>query len=253
MKIALIRLAVLVIVLALWQQVPDRLTFFLSRPSDIAQSLWSLVADGSLFRHMGITAMEAGLGFFAGGVLGTLVGLLMGRIKILADVVDPILMALYSLPKVALAPLFVMWFGIGITMKIVFTAVIVFFLVFFNTYTGVRHVSREQITVLRLMGANEWHLMTKVVIPAAFTWIFAGLRLSVPYALIGAIVAEIIAANRGLGYLVAHGAAQFDTAAVFAALIAIIMLAVALNFSVKVIERWLMPWKSAEDQRELVV
>ncbi|MGD9827376.1 MAG: ABC transporter permease, partial [Hyphomicrobiaceae bacterium] len=133
MKIALIRLALLVIVLALWQQVPDRLTFFLSRPSDIAQSLWSLVADGSLFRHMGITAMEAGLGFFAGGVLGTLVGLLMGRIKILADVVDPILMALYSLPKVALAPLFVMWFGIGITMKIVFTAVIVFFLVFFNT------------------------------------------------------------------------------------------------------------------------
>lgn len=253
MKVALIRLVLLAVLLVVWQQVPDRLTFFLSRPSDIWASLWGLIADGSLFQHMGITATEAVLGFFLGGFFGTIVGLVMGRLQLVAAVLDPVLMAFYSLPKVALAPLFVMWFGIGLTMKIVFTAVIVFFLVFFNTYTGVRNVSREQLTILRLMGANEWHLMTKVVIPAAFSWIFAGLRLSVPYALIGAIVAEIIAANRGLGYLVAHGAGQFDTASVFAALIAIILLAVVLNLTVKLIERWLMPWKTAEERRELVI
>src|SRR5690606_8570383 len=133
----------------------------------------------------------------------------------------------YSLPKVALAPLFIVWFGIGLEMKVILTAAIVFFIVFLNTFTGVREVSAELVAILRLMGAKERHLLTKVIVPSAIVWVFAGLRLSVPYALIGAVVGEIIASNRGLGYLVAHAAGQFDTAGTFAALFSIVILALA--------------------------
>src|SRR6202008_4745883 len=107
------------------------------------------------------------------------------------EIVNPFIMAFYSPPKLALAPLFILWFGIGMDMKIVLTATIVFFLVFLNTYTGVRNVSPELVVIMRLMRANERHLLTKVVIPSAVTWVFAGLRVSVPYSLVGAVVGEL--------------------------------------------------------------
>lgn len=229
------------------------LDFYISAPSEIGASFWSLLRSGAFVFHAGITTAEALLGFIIGGTGGVLVGLVLGRSTFLADVLDPFLTAFYSLPKVALAPLFVLWFGIGIEMKIILAAVTVFFLVFLNTYTGVRNVSREQLLVIRLMGANERHLLTKVVIPSAFTWVFAGLRLSVPYALIGAVVGEIIASNRGLGFLVSDAAAKFDTAGVFAALLGIVALAMLLNIAVKQTEIWLMPWKTADELREATV
>ena len=146
-----------------------------------------------------------------------------------------------------------MWLGIGMTMKVVLTAAVVFFLVFLNTYTGVRSVSRELIVIMKLMGAKERHLLTKVVVPSALSWVFAGLRISVPYALIGAIVGELIASNRGLGYLLSSSAGQFFTAGVFAALAATIALAALLNIVVKISEKKLAPWKIAEAQREMSV
>ena len=203
--------------------------------------------------HASITTVEALAGFLIGGAAGVIVGLVLGRSRILADILDPFLTAIYSLPKVALAPLFVLWLGIGTEMKIVLAAVTVFFLVFLNTYTGVRSVSREQLTVIRLMGASERQLVSKLVLPSAITWVFAGLRLSVPYALIGAIVGEIIASNRGLGYLISNAASKFDTAGVFAALIAIVALTMLLNLAVKTLERVLMPWKEADAHREVTV
>jgi len=227
--------------------------FYISTPSDIATSFWAILRSGELLFHGSITTVEALAGFLIGGSAGVLVGLILGRSRILPDILDPFLTAIYSLPKVALAPLFVLWLGIGIEMKIVLAAVTVFFLVFLNTYTGVRSVSREQLTVIRLMGASERQLVLKLVLPSAITWVFAGLRLSVPYALIGAIVGEIIASNRGLGYLISNAASKFDTPGVFAALIAIVALTMLLNFTVKILERVLMPWKEAEEQREVTV
>ncbi|MEP9350416.1 ABC transporter permease [Xanthobacter sp. KR7-225] len=249
------RLAFLLALLALWQVGSTRggFEFYISSPIAIGESFWHLLRSGAFLFHASITTAEAFLGFAIGGGAGMLVGVGLGRSKFLADVLDPFLTAFYSLPKVALAPLFVLWFGIGIEMKIILAAVTVFFLVFLNTYTGVRNVSREQLTVIRIMGANEGHLLTKVVLPSAITWVFAGLRLSVPYALIGAIVGEIIASNRGLGFLVSDAASKFDTAGVFAALVGIVMLAMVLNVAVKQTERWLMPWKASEGLREVTV
>jgi NitT/TauT family transport system permease protein len=138
-------------------------------------------------------------------------------------------------------------------MKVTLTAAIVFFLVFLNTYAGVKNVDHEQIAVLRLMGASERHITQKVVLPSAITWVFAGLRLSVSYAVSGAVVGEIIAANKGLSYLLQNSAGQFDTAGVFAAIIAIMALALAINIAVKALEVRLMPWRSADTERQVAI
>ena len=254
-RINALRLALLAVILIVWQVASGTLVpiFFISEPTAIAAQLYIWIADGSLFFHTLITATEAFAGFFLGGALGICTGVLLGRVKLLADLLDPFIMAFYSLPKIALAPLFILWIGIGMDMKIALTAVIVFFLVFLNTYTGVRNVSRELIAILSLMGANERHVLTKVVIPSAITWVFAGLRISVPYALIGAIVGELIASNRGLGYLLTSSAGQFDTSGVFAALIAIMILAFILNTFVKLVEKKAMPWKSFEATRDVTI
>ncbi len=255
MKLWALRAAVLAALLVAWEAASGRVIsmFFLSRPSLIAVKFWQILMDGTLLNHMAITTGEAVSGFVIGGTAGALIGLALGRSKLLAETLDPFIVAFYSLPKVALAPMFILWFGVGYSMRILFTAIIVLFLVFLSTYTGVRNVSRELVTVFRLMGANERHLLRMVIVPSAFSWIFAGLRLSVPYALIGAIVAEILAGNAGLGYLVEHAAAQFDTAGVFAALAGVMVLALTLNYAVRLLERWVMPWRDIEEQREIAV
>lgn len=247
------RLAFVVAVLALWQFVSGRYVapLFISSPTEVAGKLWAMLASGQLLYHASFTAIHTLAGFAIGATCGMLAGLVLGRWYRVAEVLDPFLMGFYSVPKIALAPLFILWFGVGTEMKILFVALIVFLLVFLNTYTGVRNVSREQIAILQLMRASEGQILRKVVLPSAFAWVFTGLRLSVPYALIGAIMGEMLASNRGLGYVLADATAQFDTGGAFAGLIAVIAMAVVLNASVRIAERIAMPWKEAESQREL--
>ncbi len=254
-RMVLYRLVLAVAIIAAWQFASGTLVaeFFISKPSAIIAALQRQVATGSLFFHIGITATEAFSGFLIGAFVGVTAGVLLGRIPFLSDLLQPFILAFYSLPKIALAPLFILWIGIGIWMKIVLTATVVFFLVFLNTFTGVRSVSRELVAILKLMGASERHVLFKVVLPSAIAWVFAGLRISVPYALIGAIVGELIAANRGLGFVLASATGQFDTAGVFAALLVIMAMAFVLNTLVRLVERWLMPWKASESEREITI
>lgn len=255
LRMAAYRIILLVVILAVWQMISGSIVpeFFISKPSAILASLWSKIVRGNLFFHIGITATEAFVGFIIGAVAGTVVGIVLGRVTFLADLLQPFILAFYSLPKIALAPLFILWIGIGMEMKIVLTATVVFFLVFLNTFTGVRSVSKELETIMYLMAARERHVLTKVVLPSAIAWVFTGLRISVPYALIGAIVGELIASNRGLGFVLANASGQFDTAGVFATLIVIMLLAFLLNALVRLAEIKLMPWKSAEAQREVTI
>jgi NitT/TauT family transport system permease protein len=249
------RLVLLVVLIVTWQYASGRLVpeFFISKPSAILAALRDFVLTGNLFFHVGITATEAFTGFVLGATAGIVAGVALGRIHFLADLLQPFILAFYSLPKIALAPLFVLWIGIGMEMKIVLTGTVVFFLVFLNTFTGVRGVSRELIAILYLMGANERQVLSKIVLPSAITWVFTGLRISVPYALIGAIVGELIASNRGLGFLLANASGQFDTAGVFAALAVIMALAFVLNGLVRLAEIKLMPWKIKDSQREMSI
>ena len=255
MRVWLLRILIVGGFLLAWQLgsgsvIPE---FFVSKPSIIIAKFWLWVVNGSLFFHAGITVVEALAGFLLGGLAGLSIGMLLGRNELLGKVFDPIIVVFYSIPKVALAPLFVIWLGIGIEMKIVLTGTIVFLLVFLSTYTGVRNVSRELVAIMKLMGATERQVVFKLVLPSAVTWVFAGLRLSVPYALIGAVVGELIAANRGLGYLLSNAAGQFDTAGVFAALIGLIILAILLNMAVRAFENLVLPWQKETQKREMSI
>lgn len=239
------QIALGVAILLIWQGASGRLIddFFISNPLEVGRRLYQWIADGSLFLHIWATVYATIVGFVLGAVIGVVLGIWLGVSSFTARLLNPYLNALNALPKVALAPLFVLWFGLGIESKIALAAVLVLFLVFLNTYAGVREVDQDLIDGARLMRATRAQLITKVIVPSSMSWVFAGLRISVPYALIGAVLGEMIAANRGLGYLVQFSGAQFDSAGVFAVLIVIALLAVALNFLVDLVQDRMQNWR----------
>jgi NitT/TauT family transport system permease protein len=232
-------------ILFVWQGVSGRLVdnFFISNPIDVGRRLLGWTLDGSIFVHLWATLYATTIGFVLGSVLGAVLGIWLGVSPFVSRLLNPYLYALNALPKVALAPLFVLWFGLGIDSKIALAAALVLFLVFLNTFAGVRQVDQDLIDAARLMKATRIQIISKVIVPSALSWLFVGLRVAVPYALIGAVIGEMIASNRGLGYLVQFSGAQFDTAGVFAVLIVIALLAMALNFVVDIVERRLERWR----------
>jgi NitT/TauT family transport system permease protein len=232
-------------ILFVWQGVSGRLVdnFFISNPIDVGRRLLGWTLDGTIFVNLWATLYATVIGFVIGSVIGAVLGIWLGVSSFAARLLNPYLYALNALPKVALAPLFVLWFGLGINSKIALAAALVLFLVFLNTFAGVRQVDQDLIDGARLMRATRMQVITKVILPSALSWVFVGLRVSVPYALIGAVLGEMIASNRGLGYLVQFSGAQFDTAGVFAVLIVIAVLAMVLNFAVDMIQRRLERWR----------
>jgi NitT/TauT family transport system permease protein len=234
-----------VALLLAWQGASGRLvdSFFISSPIDVGERLFGWIADGSLFLHMWATVYATLMGFIIGSVGGVVLGIWLGVSPFSSRLLNPYLNALNALPKVALAPLFVLWFGLGIESKVALAAVLVLFLVFLNTYAGVREVDQDLIDGARLMRATRKQVITKIIIPSAMSWMFVGLKISVPYALIGAVLGEMIAANRGLGYLVQFSGSQFDSAGVFAVLIVIALLAVGLNYLVELVQYRMQRWR----------
>lgn len=245
------RLALLIAVLLVWEFASGRVVdeFFISSPSAIFGQLTNLFygetgfADAPIWVHLRVTLWAALVGYFYGAIIAIVLGFVLGRLEILAKIVDPFIIMIYSIPKVALAPLFILWFGIGILPKIVLAALSVFFMVFYNTYSGVRDVDADLVDAVRIMGAGEWGVFRRVTLPSSLSWIFVGLKLGVPYALVGVIVGEIVASNRGLGYLVSSAAGYFNTAGVFAALAVLVAVSASLNAIVGHSERLLIRWK----------
>lgn len=245
--IGLLRLAVLVVAIMVWQFIAGALDveFFISKPSEIWAQLWDWITTGYLLDNLGVTLQATLYGFILGAISGIVVGFVLGLITILGRLLDPFITAVYSLPKLALAPLFVLWFGIDLEMKVVLTAVIVFFLVFWNTYAGVRETDKDLVDVLRVMGARRRDMIRKVVLPGSLTYIYVGLKLAIPYALTGAVVGELIASNKGLGYILMSAAGAFNTAGVMAALVVLMVIATVMNTLLNVTEGYVMRWKRA--------
>jgi NitT/TauT family transport system permease protein len=241
----LCQLALGAAILVAWQVASGWLidAFFISNPADVARRLATWTADGSIFLHLWATLYATLAGFVIGAVIGFVLGIWLGISQFMSRLLNPYLWSLNALPKVALAPLFILWFGLGIESKIALAAVLVLFLVFLNTFSGVREVDRDLIDSARLMRATRFQVITKIVMPSAMSWVFAGLKTSVPYALIGTVLGEMIASNRGLGYLVQFSGAQFDTAGVFAVLVVIALLAVALNLVVEMVQARIERWR----------
>jgi NitT/TauT family transport system permease protein len=245
--VALLRVGVLVVALLVWQFIAGALDveFFISKPTEIWAQLQDWITSGYLVDNIGVTLQATLYGFLLGAVAGIAVGFLLGLIQLLGRLLDPFITAVYSLPKLALAPLFVLWFGIDLEMKVVLTAVIVFFLVFWNTYAGVRETDEELVDVLRVMGAKRRDMIRKVVLPGSLTYIYVGLKLAIPYALTGAVVGELIASNQGLGYILMSAAGAFNTAGVMAALVVLMLIATAMNTLLNLTEGYVMRWKRA--------
>jgi NitT/TauT family transport system permease protein len=231
--------------LAVWQFSAGRLVdkFMISSPTDVIARLWGWIATGTIYVHVWATVYATVYGFVIGAVAGVVGGLWLGLSPFLSRLLDPFIWAFNALPKVALAPLFILWFGLGINSKVALAAVLVVFLVFVNTFAGVREVDPDLVDSLRLMRAKRRQILTKVVLPSATSWIFVGLKTAVPYALIGTIIGEMIAANRGLGYLVQRSGSEFDTAGVFAALVVIAVMAVIFNEMVGRVQDRIQGWK----------
>lgn len=241
------RLALIAVVLVIWQLVAadPNVEFLTSKPTAIVSQLVDWTKSGYIFSNTATTLEEAGLGFVFGAAAGIAIGVLLGLLPYLAKMLDPIVTALYSLPKIAVAPVFVLWFGIGLKMRIVFAAVLVFFFVFFNAYAGVRDTDPELADVMRVMGARRLDLLKKAVLPGALPLIFVGLKLAAPYALVGAVVGEIIASNDGLGFVLISTAGQYQTAGLFAALVALMIVAAIMNEILVRVERKMLRWRHA--------
>lgn len=247
LTVSLLRVGLLAVLLALWQWISDTfdLNFFISKPTAIWSELVDWSRSGYLLENLGVTMESAALGFLFGAAAGIIIGFALGLIPILGRLFDPFITAIYSLPKLALAPLFVLWFGIGLQMKVVLAAVIVFFLVFWNTYTGVREIDRELVDVLKVMGAKRQHVIRKVILPGSLTYIYVGLKLAIPYALVGAVVGELIASNHGLGFILMSAAGAFNTAGIMAALAVLMVIATLMNALLNWSETHVMRWKRA--------
>jgi NitT/TauT family transport system permease protein len=246
----LVRVVLVAALLVLWQIAADRWIdiTFTSRPSDIAGRLGDWIQDGTLWSNSWITVQEIVYGFLLGAAAGVLTGFVLASLSFLYRVLDPFMMGLYAIPKVALAPLFIVWFGIGTDMKVLLAAVTVFFLVFLNTAAGVHEVDRALVDAVRLMNGTRRDIAFKVVLPASMTGLLTGLRVSIPYALIGAVIGELVASNRGLGYLISDSSAKFDTDGVFATLVVLSVIAAVLNALVNLLGRRANRWKPLDTE-----
>jgi len=246
---AAVQLLMIIFIFVLWEWLSAtyHAEFWISRPSAVAVALAAWARSGELASDLRLTLTEAGVGFIIGSTAGALVGFVLGWLQRLGKLFEPLVLALYTLPKIALAPLFVLWFGIGAVNKIMFAAMLVFFMVFFTTFQGVRQVDRDLVANARLLGASRFAIWTKIAIPYAAVWVFTGIRIGLPYALIGAIVGEFVAADAGVGFRIREATSFFNTAAVFAGLVVLMAISMVLLGALKLIERRVLRWQTADN------
>lgn len=233
--------------LVLWEYASDRWVpkLMVSKPSEIGATIWKWLLDGTFAKNLWVTIQATAGGFLLGAGAGMALGFATGAWKRLGEVLQPIVTAFYTLPRLALAPLFLLWFGLGMEFRIMFSATIVFFLVYYNTYFGVREVSSELIAAVRIMGANQLQVALRVIIPSALVWVAAGLKISVPYALVGVVVAEMLASDQGMGYLLSRGASQFSASQSFAAIFGLLVVALVVDWIITRITNHALRWKNA--------
>jgi ABC-type nitrate/sulfonate/bicarbonate transport system permease component len=238
------RLIVLLILLAAWQAGSMVFgSYWLSTPWSTISRFFVSLASGELIFHGSYTISEALVGSVIGGVPAVLLPFLLRKQPIIVAILDPFMVGGYGAPKLAFAPLFILWFGIGIESKIALVAAVVFFIVYFSTLSGVRALDARLVQMAQVVGANERQVGRHIIFPGAVPNIFAGFRIAVPYAIGGAVIAELISSNRGLGYLVQTGAMNFDTTQVFVAILAATLIVHAFIAVVNLSERFLLRWR----------
>jgi NitT/TauT family transport system permease protein len=260
--------ALLVLLLVGWHLISrnEQTAFFLGEPIKVAGRVWSWfipvdVAPNALFPeglsgradvyiHLGVTLLETVLSFGIGTVLGLAVGLWLALAPLASALLDPYIKAANSMPRVILAPIFALWFGLGIWSKVALAVTLVFFIVFFNVYQGVREVSPVVLANARMLGANQKQLLRTVYLPSATSWVFSSLHTSVGLAFVGAVVGEYLGSARGVGYLILQAEGVFDVNTGFAGIVVLTAFALVLDGLVGVTERRLMKWQPRQGETE---
>lgn len=216
--------------------------FTLPAPADVAESLLELLSGGEIWGHLQTTLTEVLAGFAVAIVLGTAVGSILGRIVWLERAVQPALVAMQVVPKVAFVPIFVIWFGFGMTSKVIIAAILAFFPIMLNVLLGVRSVDRGHRDVMRGLGASRWATFRNLELPSTLPYIFAGAEVGMVFAVIGAIVGEYLGGSEGLGYLVVSSLNALDAPQLFAVIILLAVMGSVLFFAVTTVKRFAIPW-----------
>jgi NitT/TauT family transport system permease protein len=240
------QVALLALLIGFWEQSTannKQAAFMFGSPSAMAGFLNQMVGDGSLWSDTYVTGLETLLGFLVGNFIGTVIGLSLWYSRFVSQVVQPFVIALGSIPIIALAPIIIIWFGTGLISKVAMSTLSVVIVALVTSYKGAAGVDPDQVNLMRTLGASKFQIFRKLVVPASLVDIFAGLKLTVGFALIGAIVGEFMSSSEGLGHAIFKAGSLYIIPKVFAALVATIALALLLTFVVGRAERLLMPWR----------
>ncbi|MGE5511548.1 MAG: ABC transporter permease [Bacteroidota bacterium] len=217
--------------------------FFFSTPLDVGERVYRMFASGEIWKHLWITLTEGILAFLIGSLAGVFVGFWFARQPLVAAVFDPYIKVLNSLPRVVLAPIFMLWLGLGIWSKVLLGVTLVFFIVFFNVYQGVKEVSPTVLANARMLGMSERQLFRHVYWPSALSWMFSSLHTSVGFAIVGAVVGEYLGSSAGLGYLILQAEGVFDITGVFAGMVILAAFVLVVDWVVTRIENRLLVWR----------
>ena len=262
-RLAAAQLALLVLIFVAWQVlaqpglVPpfvweneNRAAFFFGEPLKIFAVVWAWFSEGAIYQHLWVTLQETVLAFVIGAVLGLAMGLWLGLTPTASAILDPFITAMNAMPRVVLAPIFMVWFGLGIWSKVALGVTLVFFIVFFNVYQGVKEVSPVVLNNTVMLGANRRQLLRYVYLPSATSWVFSSLHTAVGMAFVGAVVGEYLGSARGVGYLIQQADGAFDINTVFAGILVLTAFALVLDFAVGRVERRLLVWRPSQGETE---
>jgi len=248
-RIAVFQVLLLVALFVLW----DVLTrteilppFFFGEPLVVLQRIWEWFSGGTIYKHLAVTLVETLLAFVIGTVAGLVFGLWLALSKTASALLDPYIKAFNSMPRVILAPIFAVWFGLGIWSKVLLGVTLVFFIVFFSVYHGVREVNPVLVANARMLGASKRQLLRYVYLPSATAWVFSSLHAAVGMAFVGAVIGEYLGSARGVGYLILQAEGVFDINTVFAGVLVLTVCALLLDRIVTVAERRLLRWRPGQ-------
>jgi NitT/TauT family transport system permease protein len=235
-NLLLLQVLVAVVSVGLWHVLT-------TNPVDVAKQIVAWFASGVIWKHLWVTLIESILAFVIGSIGGVLVGFWFARQPRTAAVFDPYVKMINALPRVVLAPIFALWLGLGIWSKVALGVTLVFFIVFFNVYQGVKEVSPTVLANARMLGMKERQLMRHVYWPSALSWMFSSLHTAVGFAVVGAVVGEYLGAAAGLGYLIQQAEGVFDVAGVFAGMFVLATFVIVIDTIVSLIEKRLLIWR----------
>ncbi|MBB3391759.1 NitT/TauT family transport system permease protein [Rhizobium sp. BK275] len=248
----LIQIVLLVAIVGGWQlgvAVGFIDVFFFPAPVDIFNQVASWVVDTSFYSHVAITLTETVLGYLVGTALGVAAGVWLGLSRSTARILDPFIKGLNAIPRVVLAPIFVLWLGLGLWSKVALAVTLVFFVTFFNALQGVREVNPVVLSNARILGARRSDLLRHVYFPAAASWILSSLRTSVGFAVVGAIIGEYLGSSAGLGYLIAQAEGNFDAVGVFAGILILAVFVLIIDSILDIAEKHLIKWRTSVSER----